>query len=151
MFDHSMTLFPAIVVSWLWNMLWIYSDQMMPICIRDMGHYTPLHNEVVGGYIGFTPSVRPSVPHPVSALCRLQFWMDPFHIYISSQATSEGVSRLKLLAKFQNLNFWQFKKKLTLTLSSFDLGSGVNHYYGQSWGGGGISEHRRSSCSSWLR
>ena len=32
----------------------------------------PPHNEVVGGYIGFTPSVhlsvRPSVLHPVSAL-----------------------------------------------------------------------------------
>ena len=36
----------------------------------------PPHNEVVGGYIGFTPSirlsvrpsVRPSVPHAVSAL-----------------------------------------------------------------------------------
>ena len=39
------------------------------------------HNEVVEGYIGFTPSVCPSVPHPVSALWRLQFWMDPFYFY----------------------------------------------------------------------
>ena len=28
----------------------------------------PTHNEVVGGYVGFTSAVRPSVPHPVSAL-----------------------------------------------------------------------------------
>ena len=32
----------------------------------------PLHNEVVGGYIGFTPSVHPSVcpsDHPASRVC----------------------------------------------------------------------------------
>ena len=31
-----------------------------------------------------------------------------FHIYTCYQATSEGVLCLKSLAKFQNLNFWQF-------------------------------------------
>ena len=66
------------------------------------------------GYIGFTPSVRPSlrpsVPHPVSALQRLQFWLDPFHIYTSYHATSEGVSCVMFLAKLPNLHFWQFFK-----------------------------------------
>ena len=52
---------------------------------------------------GILVSLRPSVPHPVSALYLLQFWLDPFHIYASYQATSEGVSRAKFLAKFQNL------------------------------------------------
>ena len=71
--------------------------------------------------IGFL-SVRPS------ALLRLQFWLDPFHIYTSYQATSEVVSHVKLLGNFQNLNFWHlFFKFVTLTLSCFDLGSDVNH------------------------
>ena len=34
------------------------------------------------------------------------------------------MSSAKVLAKFQNLNFWQFFKILNLTLSCFDLGSG---------------------------
>ena len=50
---------------------------------------------------------RPSVPHPMSALWRLHFWLDPFNIYTSYQATSKGVSHIKFLAKFQDLNFWQ--------------------------------------------
>ena len=32
-----------------------------PLSKALMGYYTPSHNEVVGGYIGFTPSVRLSV------------------------------------------------------------------------------------------
>ena len=54
------------------------------------------------------PSVHPSFQHSVSALYCLQFWLDPFHILTSYQATSEGVSHVKFLAKFQNLDFWQF-------------------------------------------
>ena len=98
------------------------------IQVESMGWVKPLrlsrllslypHNEVVGGYIGF----RPSVPHPVSALQRLQFWLDPFHIYTFYQATSEGVSRVKFLAKFQNLNFWQFFKICSFDFVLFWLG-----------------------------
>ena len=40
--------------------------------------------KLLGGYIAFTPSVRPSVPHPLSPLKCLQFWMDPFHILSSN-------------------------------------------------------------------
>ena len=133
-------------------------------CITKVSHYLnqwwliiPPHNEVVGGYIGFTPSACPSVcpascvssvaptdtakltgPRtladkkwvgPVKLLCiimfdiskirskflfgpvkaqkfswclHLQFWLDSFHVYTMSsyQATSEGVSRVKFLAKF---------------------------------------------------
>ena len=40
--------------------------------LRIIHFIIPPHNKVVGGYIGFTlsvcPSVHPSVPHPVSAL-----------------------------------------------------------------------------------
>ena len=77
-----------------------------------------------GGYIGFTPSVRlsvrpsvrPSVPRP-SRIPRLQFWLDPFHIYASYKATSEGVSRAKFLAKF-----WQFFKICNFDFVLFWLG-----------------------------
>ena len=41
------------------------------------------------------PSVRPSVDRIVSTLYLLQYSLDPFHIYKSDQATSEGVSRVK--------------------------------------------------------
>ena len=66
------------------------------------------HNKVVGGIL---VSLCPSVPHPVSALLPLQFWLDPFHIYTSyqatSHATSEGVSCVKLRAKFEFLAIFQ--------------------------------------------
>ena len=62
------------------------------------------------------PSVCPSVPHPMSALWCLQFWLDPFYISTSYQVTT-GVLHVNFLAKFQNLNFWQFFKFVTLTLS----------------------------------
>ena len=68
------------------------------------------------------PSVHPSVPHPVSALWHLHFWLDPFHIYTSYQVTSEGVPRVKLLAKFQNLNFWQFFQICNFDFVLFWLG-----------------------------
>ena len=55
-------------------------------------------------------AIQTFVPHPVSALQQLQFWLDPFHIHTSYQATSEGMSCVKFLAKFLNLNFWQFFK-----------------------------------------
>ena len=67
-------------------------------------------------------SVRPSVPHPVSALWRLQFWLDPFHIYTSYQATSEGVLCVNFLAKFKNVNFWQFFKICNFDFVLFWLG-----------------------------
>ena len=76
-----------------------------------------------GGYTGFTssihlsvrpsvclsvrPCVRPSVDKTVSALYLPQYWSDPFHICTSYQATSEGVLRVRVIAKFQNLNFFQ--------------------------------------------
>ena len=67
-------------------------------------------------------SVRPSVPHPVSALLCLQFWLDPFHIYTSHQATSEGASHVKFLAQFKNLYFGQFFKICNFDFVLFWLG-----------------------------
>ena len=57
---------------------------------------------VEGGYSGFTLSVCPSVDRIVSALYLLQYSLDPFHIYTSYQATSEGVSHVKTFSKIQN-------------------------------------------------
>ena len=81
----------------------------------------PPHNEVVGGVHWFH-LVRLSVPHPVSALLRLQFWLDPFYIYTSYQATPEGVECLKFLAELQNYNFWQFFKICNFDFVFFWLG-----------------------------
>ena len=48
-------------------------------------------------------------------------------MYTSYQATSEGVSGVEFLAKFQNLYFWQFFKicNFDFVLFQFDLGSDV--------------------------
>ena len=59
-----------------------------------------------------------------------EYSSDPFHICTSYQATSEGVSCVMPVSKFQNLKFGEFFKFVTLTLSSFDLGSNMTQWYG---------------------
>ena len=61
--------------------------------------YTPL-NEVEAGYI-VSPclSVCLSVDKIMSALYLLQYSPDPFHIYTSYQATSEGMLYVKIFFK----------------------------------------------------
>ena len=73
------------------------------------------------------PSVRPPVPHPVSAMQHLQFWLDPFDICASNQATSTDVLLVTFLAQLKSWIFSIFFKFAALTLSCFDLGSDVNH------------------------
>ena len=73
-----------------------------------VSYYTPpppRTTKLLGGYTGFTPSVRPSVrlsvrpsvrpsvPHAVSALYHLQLWTDSFHIRHKWSLPWEGVSR----------------------------------------------------------
>ena len=98
------------------------------------------------------PFVRPSVDKIVSALYLPQFLPDPFHDCTSYQATSEGVSRVKVFVKFQNLNFWHF-----FGICNFDfvlLWHGI-WYESIIWvimGRWGVfAERRRSSCSSWFK
>ena len=117
-----------ILHTWLWHwkswVRWPMSDEMFstitPWCWG----------------VSLRPFVRPSIPHPVSALQHLQFWLDPFHIYTSYQAISEAVSRLK----FEIWIFGNFLKCVTLTLSCFDLLSEE----------GGVWESRCSNCSSYV-
>ena len=52
----------------------------------------------------------------------VMFWLDPFHIYSSYQATSEGVLHVQFLAKFQNLDFWQYFKICSFDFVLFWLG-----------------------------
>ena len=63
-------------------------------------NWSLLYNEVVGGVYWFHSvrpsvrlSVRPSVPHAMSALYHLQLWMDSFHIRHKWSLPWEGVSR----------------------------------------------------------
>ena len=91
----------------------------------------PRFNEVERGYTGITLSVCPTVDRIVSALYLQEYSSDPFHIRTSYQATSEGVSRVMPVSKFKNLKFLRFFLKfVTLTLSSFDLGSNMTQWYG---------------------
>ena len=86
----------------------------------DTSLYPPLQRSWKGVYWFHLvrPSARlsvcPSVDRIVSALYLQQYSSDPFHIWTSYQATSDGVSRVKV---------WQLFKFVTLTLSAFDLGS----------------------------
>ena len=70
-------------------------------------NYTARFNKVERGDIlvsrpSVCLSVRPSVDKIVSALYLPQYWLDPFHICTSYQATSEGVSDVKVIVKFPN-------------------------------------------------
>ena len=127
---HNLALFECAEVTPMLDLAW-FDDKSSLSC----------NNEVVGGYIGFTPSiclsVRPSVPHPVSALERLQFWLDPFHIYTSHEATSYGVSLVKFLAKFQKFEFLQFFKIYDFHLVWFWLGIWSESLVWLIMGGGG--------------
>ena len=59
----------------------------------------------VPGYTDFTLSFSPSV-RLWTELCP-QYLPDPFHMYTSYQATSEGVSHVKLISKLKKIMFWQ--------------------------------------------
>ena len=108
-----------------WLLLKFHSDDwVLAVQIDNLLLIIPLRfNRVERGYTGFTLSVYPSVDRIVSALYLKQYSSDPFHICTSYQATLEGVSRIMFVSKFMNLNFCEFFKFVTLTLSSFDLGS----------------------------
>ena len=111
----------------------------------------PHFNEVERGVNWF--HVRLSVNRIVSTPYLPQYQLHPFHIYISYQATSEGVWCVKLFF-LQNSKIWIFGKYFkfaTLTSSCFDLGSDMNQYI-VVWVIMGwrrvFSERRHSSCSS---
>ena len=88
------------------------------ICVSKHWHYhTPRTTKLLGNILvsprpSVCPSVRLSVRPSVRPASRVRSVaptvLAGFHIYTSYQATSEGVSRVRLLAKFQNLHFWQF-------------------------------------------
>ena len=89
----------------------------------------------------------------MSTLYVLQYSLDPFHIYTSYQASSQGVSCVNFF--FQNLKIWSFGKFLkfvTLTLSCFDLGFNMNWSIVWVIMGQQVvsSERKRSSCSSYI-
>ena len=72
--------------------------------------YTLRFNEVERGVYWYhlvRLSVCPSVDRIVFALYLQQCSSDPFHICTSYQATSEGVSRVMHVSKFNNLKFWR--------------------------------------------
>ena len=100
----------------------------------------PLHNEVVGGYIGFTPSVRLSVrrsvcpaslPRPSRIPCPLcNFYSSGciHFIFIHLIKQLQKVCRVQsFLQNFKIWSFGNFFKFVTLTLCCLDLGSDVNH------------------------
>ena len=90
-------------------------------------HYTLRFNKVEIGYTGFTLSICPSVDRMVSAQYLQQYLPDPFHIYASYQATSEGVWYARFIVKFKKLKFWQIFKFVTLTLDPTWINTMGNH------------------------
>ena len=100
-----------------------FADGIFRFIFLNENCYTPRFNKVERGGILVSPC--PSVH-----LCMYlqQYSLDSFHICTSYQATSEGVSRVMPVSKFRN--FGEFFKFVTLTLSSFDLGSNMTQWYG---------------------
>ena len=112
---------------WVRGLFSLWHSLLMKIVIP------PASTKLKGGYTGFTLSICPSVrlsavDRIVSALYLQQYSSDPFHICTSYQATSEGVPRVMIVSKLKN--FGEFFKFVTLTLSSFDLGSNMTQWYG---------------------
>ena len=108
-------------------------------------HYTLCFNEVEKGVYWFhlvCLSVCPSEDRIVSILYLQQYLLDLFHICATYQATSESVLLVMFVSKLRNWNLGKFFKFVTLTLSSFDLGSSMTQYsmlagVGVGVGGGG--------------
>ena len=112
--------------------------------------YFTLFDGIIAGLFWFhsvRPCVRPSVCPP-SALYRLQFWLDLCHIYVSYQATSEGVSPVKFFTTCQHLNFWQVFKFVILICLVLTWDLMWNTSMSNHGAAGCISERRRSTCSS---
>ena len=103
------------------------------------------HNEVVGGYIGFTPSVRLSVRPsvcPSRIPCPLCSAYSSSWIHFIFTHLIEQLQKVCRMESFlQNFKIWIFG--IFFQICNFDF-----VFRG---GGGGISERRRSSCSSLIR
>ena len=104
------------ILVWACERTWVHIEFTFSDTI-DIYHefsYTPCFNEVERGVsrrLSVCPSVCPSVcssvDRIVSALYLQQYSWDPFHICTSCQATSEGVSRVMFVSKYNNLKFRQ--------------------------------------------
>ena len=117
----------------VWNtVLWVISLKDRHIGWYNPRRFTrlfllyPPHNEVVGGYIGFSLSVRPPIPRPSRITCLLcraytSGWIHFIFIHLTKQLQKVG-RMLSFLAKFQNLNFWQFFKICNFDFVLFWLG-----------------------------
>ena len=99
----------------------------------------PASTKLKGGYTGITlsvcPSVHlsvcPSVDIIVSALYLQQYSSDPIQICTSYQEISAGGLRVMPVSKFEKSEILpNFCKFVTLTFSSFDLGSNMTQWYG---------------------
>ena len=119
------------------NVFWC---KIIIISCNSFPNYTPAQQSCRGVYWfhSVCPSVRPS--YILCPLCSAySSWLDPFHIYTSYQATSEGVSHVKFLAKFQI--FGNFLKSCNFDFVFFWLGiwceSLVWVIMGEGGGGGG--------------
>ena len=128
-----------------------YCSMNRNIVLFFLFFYTPCSTKLKGGIlVSPCPSVCASVDRIVSALSLLQYSPDPFHIYTSYQATSEGVLRVKSFSTLKYLKFWQI-----LWICNFDFvlfWLGIQYELVNSMGNHGAagvsSERRRSSCSS---
>ena len=125
--------------------------------INNKSSLYPPNNEVVGGvywFHSFRPSVRPSIcpTSRVRSVAPTVLVGSIAYSYILSSNFRRCVGYKVFFAKFKNLNFWHFFLNLWLWLClllTWDLmwiTSMGNH-----GAAGGISECRRSSCSSFNR
>ena len=82
-----------------WSWLYVFCYRWVPISITPVNIIIPSAQRSCWGgiLVSLRPSVRlsvrPSVPHAVSALYHLQLWMDSFHIRHKWSLPWEGVSR----------------------------------------------------------
>ena len=101
------------------------SDAYM--CVSRLDHHnSPAHNKVVGGYIGFTPSVNASVPRPSRITCPLctaysSGWIHFIFIHLTKQL-QKVCCLLSFLQNFKISIFGNFFQMCNFDFVLFSLG-----------------------------
>ena len=132
---------------------WIHDFELIPGIVLHVLFYLIIPHTQRSCWGGILVSLHPSVcPSRIPCLLCSAYSSGWIHfIFINLIKQLQEVCCMKwFLQNFKIWIFGSFFKFVTLTLSCFDLGSDVNHQYsmGNHVVMGGISERRRSSCSS---
>ena len=128
----TLTLTPTLTLSYIFIKSWCF-DSTYYIFDGIMVIIPPASTKLKGGYTGITLSVCPSV-HLWTESCPLCIFNNTHQIhFIFAHPIKQFQKVGRVYLPFRNSKIWnfgEFFKFVTLTLSSFDLGSNMTQWYG---------------------